>query len=221
LLKIEFDRKVTREDRIRAALRKIGVPLNDAPVAVVEGDSLGTKRKTLAEAHEHDHGGWLGEQTDLLFAGICGILLVTGWLVSTFTSQSPWVPPSLYLDGYVFGGYFTFREALENVLARRFEIDFLMLAAELGAASLREWAEGALLLFLFSLGHALETIKSSRAQRWSPFAERRFRCRKLQNTFNESIRTVRRQSDAITEDSGNPDLLARVAAIQHHKGCAF
>jgi len=107
------------------------------------------------------------------------------------------------------------------VLARRFEIDFLMLAAELGAASLREWAEGALLLFLFSLGHALETIKSSRAQRWSPFAERRFRCRKLQNTFNESIRTVRRQSDAITEDSGNPDLLARVAAIQHHKGCAF
>ena len=165
LLKIEFDRKVTNEDSIRAALRKIGVPLTDAPVAAVEGDRLGTKPKTPAEAHEHEHGGWLGEKTELLFAGICGVLLVTGWLVSTFTSTSPWVPWSVYLAAYVFGGYFTFREALENVLARRFEIDFLMLVAALGAASLGEWTEGALLLFLFSLGHSLEHFAMGRAKR--------------------------------------------------------
>ena len=131
LLKIEFDRKVTNEDSIRVALRKIGVPLTDAPVAAVEVDRPGTNRKTPAEAHEHEHGGWLGEKTELLFAGICGVLLVTGWLVSTFTSTSPWVPWSLSLAAYVFGGYFTFREALENVLARRFKIDFLMLVAAL------------------------------------------------------------------------------------------
>ncbi len=165
LLKIEFDRKVTNEDSIRAALRKIGVSLTDAPVAAVEGDRSGTKPKTPAEAHEHEHGGWLGEQAELLFAGICGILLVTGWLVSTFASTSPWVPWTLYLAAYVFGGYFTFREALENVLARRFEIDFLMLVAALGAASLGEWAEGALLLFLFSLGHSLEHFAMGRAKR--------------------------------------------------------
>ena len=167
LLKIEFDRKVTNEESIRAALRKIGVSLTDAPVAAVEGDRPGTKPKAPAEAHEHEHehGGWLGEKTELPFAGICGVLLVTGWLVSTFTSTSPWVPWSLYLAAYVFGGYFTFREALENVLARRFEIDFLMLVAALGAASLGEWAEGALLLFLFSLGHSLEHFAMGRAKR--------------------------------------------------------
>ena len=165
LLKIEFDRKLTNEDSIRAALRKIGVPLTDAPVAAVEGDRSGRKPKTPAEAHEHEHGGWLGERAELLFAGICGVLLVTGWLVSTFASTSPWVPWSLYLAAYVFGGYFTFREALENVLARRFEIDFLMLVAALGAASLGEWAEGALLLFLFSLGHSLEHFAMGRAKR--------------------------------------------------------
>ncbi len=92
LLKIEFDRKVTNEDSIRAALRKIGVPLTDVTVAAVEGDRSGTKPKTPAQAHEHEHGGWLGEQAELLFAGICGILLVTGWLVSTFASTSPLVP---------------------------------------------------------------------------------------------------------------------------------
>lgn len=167
LLKIEFDRKVTNEESIRAALRKIGVSLTDAPVAAVEGDRPGTKPKAPAEAHEHEHehGGWLGEKTELPFAGICGVLLVTGWLVSTFTSMSPWVPWSLYLAAYGFGGYFTFREALENVLARRFEIDLLMLVAALGAASLGEWAEGALLLFLFSLGHSLEHFAMGRAKR--------------------------------------------------------
>ncbi len=72
---------------------------------------------------------------------------------------------SLYLAAYVFGGYFTFREAFESVLARRFEIDFLMLVAALGAASLGEWAEGALLLFLFSLGHSLEHFAMGRAKR--------------------------------------------------------
>jgi Cd2+/Zn2+-exporting ATPase len=165
LLKIEFDRKVTNEDSIRAALRKIGVPLTDAPVVAVEGAHPETKPKTPAEAHEHEHGGLLGENTELLFAGICGVLLVTGWLVSTFTSTSPWVPWSLYLAAYVFGGCFTFREALENVLAWRFEIDLLMLVAALGAASLGEWAEGALLLFLFSLGHSLEHFAMGRAKR--------------------------------------------------------
>jgi Cd2+/Zn2+-exporting ATPase len=40
-----------------------------------------------------------------------------------------------------------------------------MLVAALGAASLGEWAEGALLLFLFSLGHSLEHFAMGRAKR--------------------------------------------------------
>ncbi len=165
LLKIEFDRQMANEDSIRSALRKIGVPLTDVPVPVIEVHRPGTKPKAPEQVHEHGHGGWLGEQTELLFAGICGILLVTGWLVSIFTNLSPSIPWGLYFAAYIFGGYFTFREALENVLARRFEIDFLMLVAALGAASLGEWAEGALLLFLFSLGHSLEHFAMGRAKR--------------------------------------------------------
>jgi Cd2+/Zn2+-exporting ATPase len=49
--------------------------------------------------------------------------------------------------------------------ARRFEIDTLMLVAAAGAAALGAWAEGALLLFLFSLGHALEHYAMGRAKR--------------------------------------------------------
>ena len=40
-----------------------------------------------------------------------------------------------------------------------------MLVAAIGAASLGQWAEGALLLFLFSIGHALEHYAMGRARR--------------------------------------------------------
>jgi Cd2+/Zn2+-exporting ATPase len=47
----------------------------------------------------------------------------------------------------------------------KFEIDFLMLFAAIGAAALGKWSEGALLLFLFSLGQALERYAMQRARK--------------------------------------------------------
>ncbi|PZP57675.1 MAG: hypothetical protein DI597_21205, partial [Pseudoxanthomonas spadix] len=70
-----------------------------------------------------------------------------------------------YIAAYVFGGFYTVREAFDNLRLRRFEIDTLMLVAAAGAAALGSWAEGALLLFLFSLGHALEHYAMGRAKR--------------------------------------------------------
>jgi Cd2+/Zn2+-exporting ATPase len=109
--------------------------------------------KSHAKRHEQD--GLFGERTELIFAVICGGLLLSGFLLS-FLTINPWVPTGLYLGAYVFGGFYMLRQAIKSVLIGRFEIDFLMLLAAIGAASLGEWAEGALLLFLFSLGHALE-----------------------------------------------------------------
>ena len=110
------------------------------------------------------HSGLLGDMTELIFALVCGASLLAGWLVSVLTNASPaaW---GLYLAAYIFGGYFTLREASENIRAGRFEIDSLMLVAAAGAAALGEWAEGALLLFLFSIGHALEHYAMGRARR--------------------------------------------------------
>ena len=71
----------------------------------------------------------------------------------------------LFVVAGLLGGYFTLREAIESVLNRRFEIDFLMLVAASGAWLLGKWEEGALLLALFSLGHALEGYAMGRARR--------------------------------------------------------
>lgn len=116
-------------------------------------------------AHDHHHAGWLGKNSELLFALSSGALLLIGYLCSVFFNQiASWLPLACYLAAYFFGGFFTLREALENLQHKRFEIDTLMLVAAAGAAALGAWAEGALLLFLFSLGHALEHYAMGRAK---------------------------------------------------------
>ena len=76
-----------------------------------------------------------------------------------------WVSFSLYIAAYGFGGYYLLLEAIDSIRLGRLEIDVLMLVAAGGAAALDKWAEGALLLFLFSIGHALEHYAMGRARR--------------------------------------------------------
>ena len=117
------------------------------------------------EGHNHDHGGIFGKNTELYFAILSGVTLITGFLLEKFTGVSENIPFWLYIAAYFFGGYFTLKEAIVKISKGGFEIDFLMLVAAAGAAYLGEWAEGALLLFLFSLGHALENYAMGKAKK--------------------------------------------------------
>lgn len=118
-----------------------------------------------AAVEEHEHTRIFGEHTEMVFAIACGSLLIAGWLLSVLTDLPEWVHWSLYVAAYGFGGFFALLEAFEAIREGRFEIDFLMLVAAAGAAALDQWAEGALLLFLFSIGHALEHFAMGRARR--------------------------------------------------------
>lgn len=103
---------------------------------------------------------------EVYFALTCGALLGTGAGIERWWPSIPeWVPLAMYVSAYVFGGAFTVRDAFNSWKERRLEIDSLMLIAAAGAAALGAWAEGALLLFLFSLGHALEHFAMGRAKR--------------------------------------------------------
>ena len=70
------------------------------------------------------------------------------------------------LASYLFGGFDLVRHAIRDLRKGRFsfDIDLLMLLAAIGAALLGEWAEGAFLLFLFSLAHSLEHFALGRAR---------------------------------------------------------
>jgi len=121
VLRIEFDRQVTDEQAIRTGLRKIGVLVIEAQAKRTQAGLSEAGRKPTEK--EHKYGGLFDAQAELVFAVLCGGLLLIGWLLSWLTDLTPWVPWSLYLAAYFFGGYFTFREKIENIRAGRFEID--------------------------------------------------------------------------------------------------
>ena len=85
-------------------------------------------------------------------------------MISYWPSLPAYLPTVFYAAAYVLTGWFMLGEALERVRVGKFEIDSLMLLAAAGAAYLGKWAEGALLLFLFSIGHALESYAMGRAK---------------------------------------------------------
>ena len=165
-LRIEFDRTQTELESLAAELRIRGV---DIDAGGLRGSQVAPKVQAQPhegdKAHRHAHGGLFGENTELAFSLITGGFLLSGWLLARFQTGPAWLPTTLYVAAYGFGGWFTLREALDNLRAGRFEIDTLMLVAAAGAAALGAWAEGALLLLLFSLGHALEGWAMGRARR--------------------------------------------------------
>ena len=106
----------------------------------------------------------LQENRELLFSLLSGLFLLIGWLGGTFFSFPSFLSIGLFAIAYVLGGWDVSRHAWHALRERRLDTDGLMVVAAIGAAFLGEFAEGALLLFLFSLGHALEERALDRAR---------------------------------------------------------
>lgn len=115
------------------------------------------------KGEQHDHSGIFGKNTEFYFSLICGIFLLIGFVVQKLFPG--WYCIPVYILSYFFGSVYTVREAAHSLRHGQFEIDFLMLVAAAGAAALGEWPEGALLLFLFSLGHSLENRAMDKARK--------------------------------------------------------
>jgi Zn2+/Cd2+-exporting ATPase len=102
---------------------------------------------------------------EMIFAILAGVGLAAGWGLEWFDEVPETVGKTCYWAAYFFGGYFATRQSVKDLRRGKFQIDFLMIVAALGAASLGRLGEGALLLFLFSMGHALEHFAMGRAKR--------------------------------------------------------
>ncbi len=128
-------------------------------------DAHTSDAKDPAGPHAHDHGGIFGANTELYFSILSGVFWLSGLIVSWRELGPDWLAIALFSVAIFLGGYFILIEAFETIRAGKFEIDFLMLVAAGGAVALGRWQEAALLLFLFSLGHALEAYAMGRARK--------------------------------------------------------
>ncbi|MBD1540325.1 heavy metal translocating P-type ATPase [Arthrobacter sp. S13_S34] len=168
---VEYFTDRTSEKAITDLLERFGTPPREGrPGASKAPGGAGetaapTEPREDHEGHDHRHGGIFGERSELIFAVLCALTLASGFLLGLSPAVADAVSMALYIAAYFFGGYYTLKEAIQTVMAKRFEIDFLMLVAAAGAAVLGDLAEGALLLALFSIGHALESYAMGRARR--------------------------------------------------------
>jgi Cd2+/Zn2+-exporting ATPase len=120
---------------------------------------------------DHGHGGaphflphWMQDHWSVLTVTVAGVALAAGFLGERFLGLPPSAALAFFILAYLAGGYDVARAALPALFRGKFDIDLLMVAAAAGAALLGEWAEGAFLLFLFSLGHAGEQYAMDRAR---------------------------------------------------------
>src|SRR6478735_9336258 len=112
----------------------------------------GTKRDLGAEERET----WW-ERWELAAAAIATwILLIAAAAVDHLTSAPHAVVQVLYIGAYITGGTLSAYEAIRDLFKKEVNVDLLMVVAALGAAAVGAWAEGAVLLALFSTSNALE-----------------------------------------------------------------
>ena len=71
----------------------------------------------------------------------------------------------LYFVAYVTGGWFGLMASIEALKEKTLNVDLLMILAALGAAAIGQPAEGAVLLFLFSLSNTLQTYAMDRSRK--------------------------------------------------------
>ncbi|HED34198.1 MAG TPA: heavy metal translocating P-type ATPase [Gammaproteobacteria bacterium] len=172
VIRLEWDSELISRQQVLEAVKNSGLTYA-MPSGNTTGNSADENVQDHAHehaegdggAHNHSHGGIFGEYTELYFAIGSGVFWLTGLILGFMDSVSEWISLIFFIVAFLLGGYFTLLEAIETIRRGKFEIDFLMLVAAAGAAALGKWEEGALLLFLFSLGHALEAYAMNKARK--------------------------------------------------------
>jgi Cd2+/Zn2+-exporting ATPase len=149
-VRVEWDRGEISESRVLEALQALGYAASVPP------------REPIDET-----AGWYRRNKELAWSLLAGTLLLAAWAGEHWAGLPRPPAVALYAAAYLFGGWDLVRHWLGAARKGRvtFDIDLLMLLAAAGAAVLGAWAEGAFLLFLFSLAHALEHYALGRARR--------------------------------------------------------
>ncbi|HEX8551331.1 MAG TPA: cation-translocating P-type ATPase [Abditibacteriaceae bacterium] len=193
-LRVSFDSAQTDRAHIEATVAKLGY---------ATGKQAATRAPHNHSEHSHDHShhnhshgdhaaqGSHGEASTAREFGLsflAGVALAAAWLGERFLSLPHTAAIALYCVAYAAGGWNVAKHGISSALRGRLDIDFLMVIAAVGAAWLGDWPEGAFLLFLFSISHALEHRAMDKA---------RGAIRALQSVRPATAR-VRRETDGST-----------------------
>jgi Zn2+/Cd2+-exporting ATPase len=121
--------------------------------------------QTELTAAANEEQSWISQHGLMAATVLTGIFLASGWALGMLDLISDRTQLVFYILTYLFGGTYATYQAIKELLQKHVDIDLLMVTAAIGAATIGGWAEGGILLFLFSLGNALEHYALGRTHR--------------------------------------------------------
>ncbi|HET6735128.1 heavy metal translocating P-type ATPase [Mycobacterium sp.] len=107
--------------------------------------------------------GWVRSVASVRWA-IAALALLLAGLVAQVAGAPEMVWWALYLACYVAGGWAPALAGLQELRARRLDVDLLMIVAAIGAASIGQIFDGALLIVIFATSGALEDVATKRTE---------------------------------------------------------
>ncbi|WP_040950553.1 heavy metal translocating P-type ATPase [Gorillibacterium massiliense] len=106
---------------------------------------------------------WKNRYGELAAALIGGGLTAMGWVLH---HHHYFAAVCFFILSFVIGGYAKAKEGMKTLLYEKdLDVNLLMFVAAIGAASIGYWTDGAVLIFIFSLSGALETLTVERSSR--------------------------------------------------------
>jgi Cd2+/Zn2+-exporting ATPase len=108
---------------------------------------------------------WQNEvKRGFLLSGLTLLGVVGGFVAGAY--EQSWLQNSLWALAFLAGGVPSAIKAVRSLLQqRKLDVDLLMVVAALGAASVGQAGDGAILLFLFSLSNTLQSWAMNRTRR--------------------------------------------------------
>ena len=95
---------------------------------------------------------------------IAGVFLALG-VVNAFWGSQPDISRYFFAISILSGGYFVARSGLYSLRTFSLDMNFLVTVAVVGAMVIGEWLDGAMVVFLFAVGNALESYSMRRTRR--------------------------------------------------------
>ena len=169
-LSISYDPKLVDEAAIRDRITNLGytVDVSTSVTAAAPNttpDANENQAQSVTKKTDSDLTGWRfwlhnrrGQRMIL-----SGLGLVLG-LVTQQLELSVWYSRAFYGTGMVVAGWPIARAGWFALLSRQADMNLLMTISAIGAVILGDWLEGALVVFLFSLGTTLQTFTLGRTR---------------------------------------------------------
>ena len=144
-LSVEYETNRVSVAQVKTAIKNLGYGVEEA--------AADQPRETFWSQH-----------SKTVLTTIAGILLALG-VANIFLGSKPDISQYLFAVSILTGGYYVARSGFYSLKTFSLDMNFLVTVAVVGAMVIGEWLDGAMVVFLFAVGNALESYSMRRTRR--------------------------------------------------------